>query len=232
MILWTRRGEGMRGALAAGALVGLAAAVKTPLGLAVLALLPTARSWREAGTVAAAAVAVPLAMLAPFLVADASGTVDAFRYSGLPGQGGLSLIVQPHVVDAWVGHTPLYEEKNLLEPVTGLINAAVIAGILLVTVRRRAPAVPAAIFVWLAVFAFGSGFTFSFVLWLVPFLLLAGHLRAAVLAQVAMVPPALLLVTAPFDAPVPAAYAVWMIVAWLATVAALAVAYRGLARTA
>lgn len=227
-ILWTRRGEGARGALLAGALIGLGAAIKTPLGLVLLALLPSARDWREAGTVAAAAVAVPLALLAPFLVADAAGTIDAFRYSGLPGQGGLSLVVQPHVVDAWIGHTPLYEEENLLEPVTGLINAAVIVGILALLARRRAAAVPAAVFVCLAVFAFGSGFTFSFVLWLVPFLLLAGHLRAAWLVQAAMVPPALLLVTAPHDSPVPQLYAAWMIGAWLVTFGALAHVHRGL----
>ena len=96
-----------------------------------------------------------------------------------------------------MGSTPLYQETNRLEPVSGLINATVIAGILVATLRRRGAAVPTAIFVWLAVFAFGSGFTFSFVLWLVPFLLLAGHLRAALVVQAAMVPPALLLVTAP-----------------------------------
>ena len=88
VIVWTRRGDGARDVPLAGALVGLAAAIKTPLGLTLLALLPTARSWREAGTVAAAGVAVPLALLTPFLLADASGTIDAFRYAGLPGQGG------------------------------------------------------------------------------------------------------------------------------------------------
>jgi hypothetical protein len=227
LIVWTRR-SGTRDVLAAGVLIGLAASIKTPLGLTLLALLPSARGWREAGTVAAVAVAVPLAMLAPFLVADPDGTVHAFRYAGLPAQGGLSLIVQPHAVNGWLGHTPLYRFHNVLEPVSGLINVAVFAAVLAVAVRRHAAAVPAAVFLWLAILAGGSGFTFSFVLWLVPFLLLAGHLRAALAVQVAMVPPALLLVTAPYDSPVPELYAAWMVAAWLASLVALVLAYRRL----
>ena len=53
------------GALVAGLLIGLGAALKTTPGLMLLALLPSARSRREAVTLVVAAVAVPLAMLLP-----------------------------------------------------------------------------------------------------------------------------------------------------------------------
>ena len=227
VIVWQRH-RGTSRIVAAGVLVGVAAAIKTPLGLVILALLPSARGWREAIGVASAAAAVPLILLLPFLAADPSGTIDAFRYSGIPGQGGISLIVQPQVVNTWIGFTPLHETENVLDPVIGILNVAVIAGALALTSLSRAPALCGAMLVWLAVFAFGSGFTFSFVLWLIPFLLIAGRLGGALAAQLLAVPPALLLVTGPWEAPMPLLYGVWMAAVWLLTLWALAETIRSM----
>ena len=43
--------------------------MKTTPVFVLLALLPSVRSWREAATMVTAAAAVPLAVMAPFLLA-------------------------------------------------------------------------------------------------------------------------------------------------------------------
>jgi len=53
-------------------------------------------------TLVVAAVAVPAILLAPFFLADPSGASAVFDYSGAPGLGGLSLVLQPDLPADWL----------------------------------------------------------------------------------------------------------------------------------
>lgn len=104
--IWERRPDWRGRALAAGLLIGVGANVKTVPLVVVFALLPWCRGPREAVTLAAAAAVVPLAALAPWLTAHPDATAEALRYTGAPGVGGLGLLVQPNLIEFWLGAQP------------------------------------------------------------------------------------------------------------------------------
>jgi hypothetical protein len=88
--------------LLAGVLVGVGAAIKTVPIFMLLALLPTARSWRERLLLVIPAVAIPVLMILPFLVADPNGVMTLSHYQSLPGFGGLSLLIQPDLANGFL----------------------------------------------------------------------------------------------------------------------------------
>src|SRR5205814_5832809 len=98
---WTRGGESR--ALSAGVLLGVAASIKTPAGLVLLALLPTVQSRREAMVLTGAMAAVAGGLLAPFAASSPHALAHALRFAGEPGEGGLSLVVQPSLSHLFVG---------------------------------------------------------------------------------------------------------------------------------
>ena len=84
LALWERTDAAWRGP-AAGALIGLGGSIKTIPLLMVLALLPSARSPREAAQLVVCAAAVPLLAITPWLVSEGTGWTRVFRYNGAPG---------------------------------------------------------------------------------------------------------------------------------------------------
>ena len=199
LVLWER--DVRRRALVAGLLIGAGAAVKTVPIFMVLALLPAARDRREALTLAGAALAVPLLALAPWLLRDAGETIEALRANrGVGGLGGLSTFLQPDLTRYWVEFTDppapnaAVERMSDLQPM--LVGAAVAAASV-VAWRTRARPAQAATLIWLAVWAANVNFAFQYLIWGLPFLLLAGHLRGAAAVQVAAIVPALILYARP-----------------------------------
>lgn len=227
LAVWERPGAAGR-AWKAGLLIGLAASVKSVPGLMVLALLPTARDWREAATLVGVAVAVPAAMLAPFLVADAAGVQEMLRYQGAPGLGGLTLALQPGLADSWLREPVALNAANQwIADHQRLVNLAVVGGLGGFLLAVRMPPAAAAAFLWLGVWSFGTGFFFQYLVWGLPFLLVAGHLRAAALLQLATLAPAIVFYAGPWDdGRVVAGFVVVMLAVWAGWIAALA----GLAR--
>lgn len=234
VLVWVRGAP--RRALVAGLLIGLAAAIKTVPGICALALLASARDRREALTLLAATAAVPLAFVAPFLAAHPDATQQALTANrGVPGFGGLSALVQPEVTRWWAtfeGEPPsaswllhnLWRGQNLL------VGAAVLA-VTVLLVRRRTPAVPALVAVWLTVLAVNPNFAFQYVVWLLPFLLLAGRLLEVGALQGALLVPSLLLYFRP-DLP-GAGWAYWLTVqaAWALMVVIWGLQLRSVARS-
>lgn len=223
-LLWDRRREAGQRALAAGLLVGLAATIKTPLGLVVFAMLPSARSGREAIALTGSAVALPLVTLAPFLLADPEGTLRQLSgHTGVAGIGMLSAVLYPGMTRSWLTQEGIDLEAVLaLEPVAGWLLAAVIAAVLLVGRRSRAGSVELAIVLWLALWAFGSGFFFHYLLWGVPFLIACGRLWEAALVQTLGFVPRLLLELGPQSPAMATAYYVWVTAFFAITVMMLA----------
>ena len=199
--VWECRPDWRGRALAAGLLIGLGASVKTVPLVVVFALLPWCKGPREAITLVVAAAVVPLAALAPWLAADADATVDALRYTGAPGVAGLGLLVQPNLIEFWLGGQPILLSGGsewLLDHGT-TIATVLLAVTALVVARRRLEPAQAASVLWLAVYVLGVNFFFQYLVWGIPFFLMAGHRRAVVALQAVALPAAVLLYLAPWE---------------------------------
>lgn len=221
----------------AGGLLGAAIAVKTVPGIAVLALMPHAVNRRELAILVSATVAVPLLLAAPWLLHD----FDALRfrvssYRGIQGVGGLSLIAQPHSAEIWLTGTdvPLNVWQARVQERTSeltVVALAAVAGLLMV--RRPRPAV-GAVLLFLAVYATAANWALHYFLWILPFLILAGWVRAALLLQIALLVPCLMIYWPALNGTLATPYTPWstsvalygyvpiMIALWSAMVAMLA----------
>ena len=231
--LW-ETGDSQRRALWAGLLIGLGASVKTVPAIMVLALLPSARNPREAVTLVVTAAAVPLALLAPFLLSDGSNVLRALRYTGGPGLGGLSMLVEPDLVRAFLtnayptdlttGTETLYDNASVVV----LVGLALTGAFLL---RFRPGATEAAAFLWVAVYVFMPNWFPQYMVWGLPFLIMAGHLAKVAIVQGALVPVLLLFYLRPWGED---GVAIWhfliMLGLWVGWVAAVFVLGRRISR--
>lgn len=224
LLVWERWPRGRR-AIAAGVLIGIGASLKTYPVFAVLALMPWASDRRELAQLLAATAAVPLVALAPWLMAEPSATVEALRYSGLPGLGGLSLLAQPSLATSWLvtDEFKLSGLTTTLLDIRVLVTGTTLAATGIFLWRRRPEPATGALIVYLAVFAFGLNFGPRYLVWALPFVLLAGHLRAAALLQAVTFPAAVILAFRTYDSDgVATVYVVLMLAllaaffAWLA----------------
>jgi hypothetical protein len=200
LIVWESPGVRRR-ALVAGVLIGVGAAVKTAPLLMLLALVPSVRSLREGVVLVSAALAVPAAALAPFFVAEPSGTATIFDYAGVPGLGGLSLVVEPSLAGDWLTNRmplELSSWSQTLHDHAGLIVLVALAGTGLALLRYRPSAVDAAVLLWLAVYTFIPNLFLQYLVWGLPFFIMAGYLRKVALIQALLVVPALLHFTRPW----------------------------------
>ena len=191
VVLWERRAATGGRALPVGVLLGIGAVIKTVPVLLVLALLPTRRSNREGAELLAATAVVPLVALLPFLWHDLSTVREAISYSGVPGVGGLSLVVQPTLADNWFGDggRQASELTFRLWDANRLVLAVALLGAAVVLFRRKLAPVDAAVLIWLVVYVAGSNFFFQYVVWGLPFLLLADKVVQVAVAQALLLLP-------------------------------------------
>lgn len=228
IVLWDRL-DGDRRPVVAGLLIGIGFAIKTTPVFVVLALLPAVRSWREAGTLLAATAAIPIATLAPYLVASPSELVEGLRYRGFPGTSGLSIALQPELAEQLTRAVKpsglvqaLYDHGQLLVPGAMVAVAAV-------TARRGRGWDPAerASLLWLTFYVTSSVFFFQYLVWGLPFLLLAGRLRLALAVQVVALPPTVLFYRAPWESDAVALpYGIAMVALWALFLAAFVAVLR------
>ena len=193
VLVWKRAPK--RRALWCGLLIGAGALLKTVPLLLVLALLPTARSMRERVTLVAASLLLPATSIVPFVVADPAGVGLLRQYSGVPGMGGLTLLVQPGLARAWVAPGPPLDPGSTamwLVNHGSTITAAAVLAVSLWLFRNQADAVDGSILILLTVDVSGAGFAFQYLVWLLPFLLVAGRLGMTLAVQVIAVVPAVL----------------------------------------
>jgi hypothetical protein len=224
LIVWELAPD--RRALLAGLLIGLGAATKTVPGLMILALIPTARDRREAVTLVVAAVAVPALLLAPFLLADPSGASGVFDYSGAPGLGGLSLVLQPDLAADWltVDMLHLTSASQWLVDRQGLPLMLALAAAALFLLRYRPAARDAAVFVWLVVYAFSSNEFLQYSIWGIPFLLMAGYVRSVLVVEAVLLVPFVLSYAAIWESrDIALIYSPLMIGLWAAALASVVV---------
>jgi hypothetical protein len=230
-MVWSKNGEARD--LRAGLLIGTGAALKTIPGLMLLAVLPTARSAKEAVRVCLAAAVPLLIVLSPYLVHDAGDVVHHLRYTGIPGAGGLSLVVQPSYADAWgKGQTFVRSRvSDVLRSWSPVISAMAVGAAAVVLRRRRVQPLDAAVVLWLAVLVFGTNFFFQYLLWLLPFLIVTSRLRSAAALQLAAIGPAVIFYRRPVQIFwLVDAYKVVMIGMWAVGLVVLALWIRRLLR--
>jgi Glycosyltransferase family 87 len=194
VLAWKRGGSNR--AMTAGVLIGIGAAIKTVPLFMVLALLPSVRFRREALELAAVAVAVPFLTIAPWLLADYESTKHALTANhGVPGFGGLSLFVQPDLLDTWLyGDGPATSgvTNRLVEVQNILVGSSVLCVGLIAYLRRLDPLLAAAL-IWLTVYVFNPNWAFQYVVWGLPFFLLVRrHLQVAILQLVLVLPASVL----------------------------------------
>jgi hypothetical protein len=227
LMAWERRPEGRR-AIAAGLLIGVGAAVKTVPLLLVFPLLGCTRSWRERVELTVSAVAIPALCLAPLWIAG----IDLHRvtgYTGAPGWGGISLVVDPglgwdHLHRALFVH--LGGVSMTLQDASKWITLAASAAVLGFVVRFRPAPIDAAVLLWLAVYVFSPNFFLNYIVWGLPFFIMAGYLIEVAVLQVALIVPTVAYYVSllPTKAAVlPAAYVPAMIALWVFWVCALSV---------
>lgn len=202
-IAWWDRLPSRWRALVAGALIGIGGSLKSVPLLMIIPLLAQRRSLREAAELIAGAAAIMLISIAPFLVADPHGVLHITAYHSLFGLGGLSLLVQPNLADAWLAnqHIRYNGLTNALQGHLGTAVVVVAVGLAIVLVLRMRPApVDGAVLLWLAVFAFSINWGPRYAIWGLPFFIMAGHIVKSLVLQVALLIPSVLIYALPVSA--------------------------------
>jgi hypothetical protein len=238
VFVWTERPDDPRRWLWVGLLIGAGAAIKTTPGLMLLAVLPTAWSLREGLKTAVATAVVPALASVPFLVADPNGLPRILEYQGVPGAGGLTMMLDPGLLSFWlpesgVPRPELFDANGLVDGIrehSGVLTAALLAGVGAFVAWARVDAVRSAVLIWLALYAFGPGFFFQYLVWGLPFFLVAGYIKHTILLQAALVVP-FVLVYGKIGGEAPqAVYLVFMGAVWAATAVAFVLLGRQLVR--
>lgn len=190
VVLW-EFGDPRTRAVKAGALIGLAAAVKGVPGLVLLALLPTVNGRREAAALVTAAVAVPLALMAPFVLATPESTLAGIReYRGIPGRAGLSLLVDPDLALLQLNGTipTLGTVPTFLLDHPPVVLLPALLGVTLLLRRARVDAASSAAAILLTFCVFSPAVLPQYWLWPIPFLVAAGRVYAAAALQLLLLP--------------------------------------------
>jgi hypothetical protein len=238
ILLWTRMASPerrwWRRALVCGGLIGIGGTIKTVPLLMLLALLPWTRSPREAAVLVGSALGLVAVALAPFYAVDHHVLHDLSRYGGIPGLGGLSLAIQPDLARTWlIAPSKASGLTVWLAHHQKLLNGAVVGGLAAFLWRTRPDPVKGAAFVWLATWALGAGFFFQYLVWGLPFLILAGWLQATLALEAALLLPTLIFYETPWHAEgIVIVFAGVMLAVWAAWLGGLAALSRAFWRAA
>ncbi|MEA2305006.1 MAG: hypothetical protein QOH43_2286 [Solirubrobacteraceae bacterium] len=236
-LVW-ERSTGPGRPIAAGLLIGVGAVLKTVPVLLLVPLLVSARSVKEAAKLVAAAVVVAAIACLPFLVAEPAGFRKGLAYTGVPGRGGLSLIADPAFAAdrrlnsglATVGVPN--DVANWISRAGGPITLVILVVLLAFLLRYRPAPIDGVVLLWLAVFALSPNFLLQYLIWALPFFIMAGYLWETALLQVAVIPVLLITYLSPsvYGRTGADAYVVIMACLWAFWVIALAVVARRIMR--
>jgi hypothetical protein len=185
-----RRKRGLRRAVIVGSLLGIGASIKTVPIIFVLAFLPSVKDWREGSVLALCAAAVPTASLVPFAISDPTGVRHALAYSGFPGGGGLSLLVEPGLAKHYLSDLRLTTSgAGAWVEAHGLwITLGAVAAASLWLWRFRVPPLEATAVLGITTLLFAANFYEQYLLWLVPFVLACGYVALAAALEAVLLP--------------------------------------------
>jgi Glycosyltransferase family 87 len=186
-IVWRRR-DGRSRAIVSGLLLATGGLIKLVPLLFVGALVPTARSFREAAVLITASVVPVICVLAPFLAVDPHGVIHTLDYGGFPGGGGLAVITEPSLARHFLGDYTFHLSpiaRGLEHHGIGLTLVAY-AVVVAVLIRRRVPPAEAAFVISLTLLVFAVNFYEQYLLWLLPIALLCGRVALVFVIEVVM----------------------------------------------
>lgn len=180
----------------AGLLLGVAIAIKQPTAIVLLGLLVTIRQPRTALRLLTPAAAIPAVLTLPFLLPELRGATAALRYGGVPGFGGLSLLVHPalpqiRLVGAQFEPSALADFLITIGGVVTFGSVLVVAAILR-RARVESAELTCVVLIATALAAMPASGPWYFY-WIVPFLLLSNARDWAVAVQAVVAVPMLLL---------------------------------------
>lgn len=232
VMVWQRRPESTR-AIEAGLLIGVGSAVKIVPLLVLLPLLLSTRSRREGATLAAVAFLIPALVLGPLWVAGIN-LHSVVGYTGVPGWGGLSLVLDPGLAWRYIASGSSFGHPggltSALQSASGWITLGGLVAYAAFIFRCRPALIDAIVLLWLAVFAFSPNFFLNYLVWGVPFFIMAGYLAEVAVLQVLLVMPTVAYYLSLWPAPSSAAailYVPFMFGLWIFFVAAtVALAFR------
>jgi hypothetical protein len=192
-VIWLRAPQESRW-LWSGLVIGAGAAIKTVPILGILALLPTAMSNRERLKLTIAAVAVPALIVLPFELVQHDTVHTILEYHGLPGLGGLSLLVQPSLSRHWpasIAH--LNGANTVLHDLTIPLVLIAIGGAAWFAIRHRVHPYAAAALVYGSFIVISPNFFLQYGVWLLIPLIAMGWLRLALALSIYWVFPIVLI---------------------------------------
>jgi hypothetical protein len=221
LYLWERSSAkgsvGTRTELLVALMIGAGAAVKTVPLLLALAFVPRIRGWLGRLRFCAVATAIPLLSILPWLITKPDSLAIVVKYKGI-GVGPLALAVQPTLAkDFLTAHATVQFDalSTFLEHHGKIILYIALAVVTFVLLLRRPRPERAAVLLWLCAYAFMPFFFFQYVIWGLPFLLMAGYIREIALAQAILLIPTALWEGRTWDSvAVVWPYAILMTVAW------------------
>jgi hypothetical protein len=213
-VVWLRAPRGRR-ALYAGLLIGLGGAMKTTVLFAVLAFLPAVRSWREAAQLLGATAAVPILATAPFFLATPHAVRTALSYHGFPGTSGLSYVLQPGLGEQLVHPVTRSGAVNFIFDHGQAIIVVALLAITALTWRARLRPVDRAVMVYLTVYVVTPVFFWQYLIWALPFVVMAGRFRLAVAVQAVAIVLAVIFYRLPWESNgIAVLYTIGMLVLW------------------
>jgi hypothetical protein len=180
-------------------------------------------------------VAVPLLMLIPFALSAASGIELIVTYEGVGGFGGVSLLAQPGLADFVVRGATLEgynAATRFLLDYGSWVTLAGIGALGLLLFRRKTPPAQSAVAIWLTVYVLGYGFAHHYLVWGIPFFLMAGYLWQTALLQAVHLVPRIVFAEIPYDSVGwTILYASMMLALWAGMAVALVRLTRSIAAT-
>jgi hypothetical protein len=191
LMVWERRPTSGR-AIEAGLLIGLGGAVKTVPLLLVLPLLGSARSWREGAKLVGAALVIPALALGPLWI-DGVNLGSVIGYKGVPSWGGLSLVIDAG--RGWHYLTVGYPDLTLHGADQALQDSARWMTLVALTIytgfvfRYRPAPIDAAVLLWLVIYTFSPNFFLNYLIWGLPFFIMAGYLGEVTVLQAVLAVP-------------------------------------------
>lgn len=237
LMIWERR-PARRRAVESGLLIGVGAVLKTVPMLLVLPLLASARSMKEGVKLVSAAVAVAVLTCLPFLLAEPAGFREGpLTYAGVWGRGGLSLVTDPaFAAERRLDFAATFAGPNdvaqWISEASGPITLIVLLALAAFLFHYRPAPIDSVVLLWLAVFVFSPNFLLQYLVWALPFFIMAGYLRETAVLQVAVIPVLLITYLSPavYERPGAIAYVVMMICLWAFWAVALVTVVRRVIR--
>jgi hypothetical protein len=230
--VWTRPGQRRRGVFT-GLLLGLAGSMKTVPLILTMPFAADARDRKEAVQVfVGAGLVVGLAIL-PFFLKTPGMLKDITSYQGLPGFGGLGLLVQPqispHLLSGSFAGDPEVV-RVLRETLPKLLLLPALAGLAAFLAFKRPDALTGVCLTFLVIYVFGVNLFVSYLVWAIPFLVVRGHFKEVAALQLFLAPAQITVFANPVSFTWAAiVYTGAMAVAWFVAAGTLAAWVRRLA---